>query len=189
LSPDPVRSAQVYAFLEGEAVEPAERLFMLSSKPRALPSAQALHVFVLVGESSEHNVDRDLTLFVRDNGSKQVVRRKLETKRFAHQVALENRYSVRQLDPEVSYTLDIQSHESAPASALAVVAVPRFGGKVQLSGQPSGELRYVLPTGHYTVQGVRELWFALPRWDGDGSAEMEVALEPAAPGAGPAPKE
>ncbi|MFL5346739.1 MAG: protein kinase domain-containing protein [Hyalangium sp.] len=189
LSPDSVRSTQVYAFLEGGSVDPVERLFMLSSKPRALPEAQALHVFVLVGESSEHNVDKDLTLFVRDNGSKQVVKRKLETKRFAHQVALENRYSVRQLDPEASYTLDIQTHEGAAPSALAVLAVPRFGGKVQLSGQPSGELRYVLEPGRYTVQGARELWFALPRSDRDGEAQMEVSLAPevATPGASPAP--
>jgi hypothetical protein len=146
-------------------------------------------------------VDRDLTLFVRDNGSRQVTKRKLESKRIAQTVALENRYSVRQLDPEASYTLEIHAHEGSPASALAVLAVPRFGGRVQVSGQPSGELRYVLPPGRYTVLGTRELWFALPRWEGDGNAEMDVSLgtelppepeptapqEPAAPEAPAAP--
>ncbi|WP_224246829.1 serine/threonine-protein kinase [Hyalangium gracile] len=189
LTPDSVRSSQVYAFLEGASLAPEDQLFMVTARPRVLPSARALHVFVLVGTSSERNVDRDLTLFVRDNTSKQVVKRRLETKRFAHLLALENRYSVRQLDPDASYTLEILPHEGAPASAAAVLAVPRFGGKVQLSGQPAGELRYVLASGRYTVQGARELWFALPRWEGDGNAEMDVSLgageasepEPAAP--------
>ncbi|MBN1204609.1 MAG: protein kinase, partial [Myxococcaceae bacterium] len=176
MSPDSIRSSQVYAFLEGESLPADERLFMLSSKPRTLESGEALHVFVLVETTSERNVDRGLTLHVRDNTSKRVARRKLDPRRFAHQVALENRYSIRQLDPDAQYTLDIRTHEGAPASALAVLAVPRSGERVQLSGQPAGELRYVLRPGRYTVRGARELFFALPRWERDGEAQVDVFL-------------
>ena len=180
LTPDALRSTQVYAFLEGEAVPSVERLFTVSSKPRALPNAQALHVFVLVAERSERNADRDLTLNIRDNSTRKVVKRKLDTKRYAQAISLETRYSVRQLDPEASYTVTIQTHEGAPASALAVLAVPRLGERVQFSGQPSGELRYGVPPGRYTVRGAQELWFALPRWEHDGSAEMDVSVIPEA---------
>jgi serine/threonine-protein kinase len=94
-------------------------------------------------------------------------------------VALENRYSVRQLDPELTYTLEIRSKEGKPSSAVALLAVPRVeGGRVKVSGQSSGDFQYALQTGSYTVQGARELWFSLPRWEQDGEAEMELSLAP-----------
>ncbi len=174
-SPELLRSSQVYAFVEGESVKADERLFVLSARPRGLESGKALNVFVLVENTSERNVGA-LTLHVRDNISKRVERRKLDPKRSAHQVAVENRYSVRQLDPDVPYTLDIRPREGSPVSALAVIAVPRAGERVQISGQAGGELRHVLRPGRYTVKGARELFFSLPRWEGDGEVQLDVYL-------------
>jgi serine/threonine-protein kinase len=170
------RSGQVYMFLEGEGVPVEERLFMVSVKPRTVSKARVLHTFVLVGSTAEHNVSRNLTLFVRDSVSKEVLKLKLDPKRIAHQMALENRYSVRKLDPEVPYVLDIQPHEGVPASSVAVLVVPKVAGRVQVTGQVPGEVRYALPAGRYALLGARELWFALPRSEGDGQAEMEVSL-------------
>jgi serine/threonine protein kinase len=176
LNPVSSRSGQVYVYLEGEGVPATERLFMASSKPRALSKAKALHTFVLVGFTSEHNVDRNLTVHVRDNVTKEVSRLRVDPKRFAHQVALESRYSIRKLDPKSRYTLEILPREGSPTSSIAVLAVPRKGGSVQVEGQPAGELRHALSPGRYALQGVRELWFALPRSEGDGEARMEVSL-------------
>jgi serine/threonine-protein kinase len=176
VSPLTSRSGQVYVFLEGEEVDPRERLLTVSPKPRVLSKARVLHAFVLVGGTSERNVDRNLTLHVRDNVSKEVERLRVDPKRFAHQVALESRYSVRKLEPEGWYALEIKPREGAATSPVAVLAVPKKVGRVQFSGQPTGELRYALLPGRYTLQGVRELWFALPRSEGDGEARMEVSL-------------
>jgi serine/threonine protein kinase len=186
LSPVPSRSGQVYVYLEGEGVPAMERLFMASSKPRVLSKARVLHAFVLVAYTSEHNVDRGLILHVRDNVTKEVSRLRVDPKRFAHQVALESRYSIRKLDPESWYSLEIRPREGAPSSSVAVLAVPKKAGRVQVVGQPAGELRHALSPGRYILQGVRELWFALPRSEGDGEARMEVSLTrgqppPAAP--------
>ena len=170
------RSGQVYVYLEGEGVPATERLFMASSKPRTLSKAMALHTFVLVASTSEHNVDRNLILNVRDNATKEVSRLRVDPKRFAHQVALESRYSIQKLDPKSWYTLEIRPREGSPSSSVAVLAVPKKAGSVQVEGQPTGELRHVLSPGRYSLQGVRELWFALPRSEGDGEARMEVSL-------------
>jgi eukaryotic-like serine/threonine-protein kinase len=187
LSPLSARAAQVYVFLEGAGIPGAERLFMATPKPHVLPKARALHAFVLVGLSSEKNVDRNLTLHVRDNATKAVTHLKLESRRFAHQVALENRYSVRKLDPESWYAVELQPRKGAPSSAVAVLAVPKKTGRIQVTGQPAGELRYALKPGRYTLQGARELWFALPRSEEDGQAQMEVSITPtAAPPPAPA---
>jgi len=176
LSPSPARSVQVYVFLEGEGIPDAERLFMATPRPHALPKARALHAFVLVGITSEKNVDRNLTLHVRDNATKAVTHLKLESRRFAHQVALENRYSIRKLDPESWYAVELQPREGAPSSAVAILVVPRKTGRIQVTGQLAGELRYALKPGRYTLQGARELWFALPRSEEDGQAQMEVSI-------------
>lgn len=181
LSPASARSGQVYVFLEGGNVPSEERLFMASSKPHTFSNAQMLNAFVLVGITSERNADKSLTLHVRDNVSKKVVSLHVEARRFAHQMALENRFSVRKLEPESWYALDIHPHESAPASSVAVLVVPKTGGRVQVVGQASGEVRYALAPGHYVLQGVRELWFALPRSEADGDAEMEVSLAKTSP--------
>ena len=179
------RSGHVYVYLEGEEVPARERLFMVSSKPRVFSKARVLHAFVLVSSTSEHNVDRYLTLHVRDSVSRGVERLRLDPKRFAQQVPLESRYSVRKLEPEGWYALEIRPQEGAPISPVAVLAVPKKAGRVQMLGQPMGEVRYALPPGRYTLQGVRELWFALPRSEADGEARMEVSLsqtqQPAAP--------
>ena len=186
MSPFSARSVQAFVFLEGEGIPDAERLFMATPRPHALPKARRLHVFVLVGVTSEKNVDRNLTLHVRDNATKAVTHLKLESRRFAHQVALENRYSVRKLDPESWYVVELQPHEGAPSSAVALLAVPKKTGRVQVSGQLAGELRYALKPGRYTLQGARELWFALPRSEEDGQAQMEVSVTPT-PAPPPAP--
>ncbi len=186
LSPASSHSGQVYVFLEGAGVPGGERLFMASSKPHTFSKAQRLHAFVLVGITSERNVDKNLTLHVRDNVTKQVVHLHVEARRFAHQIALENRFSVRKLDPEGSYELEIHPHEGAPTSSVAVLVVPKTAGRVQVTGQAAGEVRYALPPGRYVLQGARELWFALPRSEGDGEAEMEVSLAKAPPSS-PAP--
>jgi serine/threonine protein kinase len=186
LSPVSSRSGQVYVYLEGEGVPATERLFMASSKPRVLSKARVLHAFVLMAYTSEHNVDRSLTLHVRDNVTKEVNRLRVDPKRFAHQVAIESRYSIRKLDPESWYSLEIRPREGAPISSVAVLAVPKKVGRVQVVGQPAGELRHALSPGRYTLQGVRELWFALPRSEGDGEARMEVSLTPGQPPAAPA---
>jgi serine/threonine-protein kinase len=107
----------------------------------------------------------------------------VDPKRFAHQVALESRYSIRKLDPESWYTLEIRPREGAPSSSVAVLAVPKKVGRVQVVGQPTGELRHALSPGRYTLQGVRELWFALPRSEGDGEARMELSVSPEEAGA------
>ncbi len=177
MTPASSRSGQVYVFLEGEEVPAGERLFMASAKPRTVTKARALHAFTLVGSNVERNLSRNLILLVRENASKETLRLKLDAKRYAHQVALENRYSVRQLEPEFSYVLDIQPHEDAPASPVAVLVVPKPPGRVQVSGQSPGEVRYALPPGRYTVQGARELWFALPRSEGGGETEMDVSVD------------
>ncbi|WP_224240274.1 serine/threonine-protein kinase [Hyalangium gracile] len=177
LSADEVRSTQVYVYLEGERVPTEERLFMLSSNLHTLTSAEALHAFLLVGAGSEHTVDQDLTLHIRDNVSKKVAHHRLDPRRFANTVGLESRYSVRQLDPRVSYALDIRTHEGAAATPVAVLAVPHPGEPVEVSGQPSTDFRYALPPGRYTVKGARELWFSLPRSQrGGAEVEMDVAL-------------
>jgi serine/threonine-protein kinase len=176
LSPASVRSVQVFVFLEGEGIPDAERLFMATPRPQALPKARALHAFVLVGITSEKNVDRNLTLHVRDNGTKAVTHLKLESRRFAHQVSLENRYSVRKLDPDSWYAVELQPREGIPPSAVALLMVPRQTGRSQMTGQLSGELRYVLKPGRFTLQGARELWFALPRSEEDGQAQMDVSI-------------
>jgi serine/threonine protein kinase len=186
LNPVSSRSGQVYVYLEGEGVPATERLFMASSKPRVLSKARVLHTFVLGVSTSEHNVDRSLTLHVRDNVTKEVSRLRVDPKRFVHQVALESRYSIRKLDPKSWYTLEIRPREGAPTSSVAVLAVPKKGGTVQVVGQPAGELRHVLSPGRYSLQGVRELWFALPRSDADGEARMEVSLTLGQPPATPA---
>jgi eukaryotic-like serine/threonine-protein kinase len=175
-APASSRSGQVYMFLEGEGVPAEERLFMVSARPRTLSKARVLHTFVLVGSTAEHNVSRNLTLFVRDSASKEVLKLKPDPKRIAHQVALENRYSMRKLEPEIPYVLDIHPHEGAPASSVAVLVVPKVAGRVQVTGQVPGEVRYALPAGRYALLGARELWFALPRSEGDGQAEMEISL-------------
>jgi serine/threonine protein kinase len=176
LSPASARSDHIYVFLEGESVPAAERLFMASVRPHTLSKARVLHAFVLVGITADRNVDRNLTLHVRDNTSKQVVHLRLEARRFAHQVALENRYSVRGLDPDSWYAVEITPHESAPVSAVAVLVVAKAVARVQLSGQVAGEVRYAFAPGRYVMQGARELWFALPRSEDDGEAQMEVSL-------------
>ncbi|MFL5346740.1 MAG: serine/threonine protein kinase [Hyalangium sp.] len=181
LSPASTRSGQVYVFLEGAGVPSGERLFMASSKPHTFAKAQMLHAFVLVGITSERNTDKNLTLHVRDNVSKKVVSLHVEARRFAHQMALENRFSVRKLNPEDWYALDIHPHEGAPPSTVAVLVVPKTAGRVQMSGQAAGEVRYALAPGHYVLQGARELWFALPRSEQDGEAQMEVSLEKTSP--------
>jgi len=188
LSPASSRSGQVYVFVEGEGVPAEERLFMASSKPHVLSKGRLLHAFVLVGISSERNVDRSLTLHVRDNTTRQVARLRLESKRFAHQVSLENRYSVRKLDPETLYSVEFQPRQGIPMSPVAVLAIPGKAGRVQLTGQPAGELRYALKPGRYTLQGARELWFALPRSEEDGESQMDVSVAKAPP-VPPAPPE
>jgi len=184
-SPVSSRSSQAYVYLEGEGVPATERLFTASSKPRVLSKARVLHAFVLVAYTSEHNVDRSLTLHVRDNVTKEVSRLRVDPKRFAHQVALESRYSIRKLDPESWYSLEIRPLEGAPTSSVAVLAVPKKVARVQVVGQPAGELRHALSPGRYSLQGVRELWFALPRSEGDGEARMEVSLTRGQPPATP----
>jgi serine/threonine-protein kinase len=88
---------------------------------------------------------------------------------------------LRRLDPEVSYTLEIQAREGVGTSPVAVLAVPRPGEAVEVSGQVSGDFRYVLAPGRYTLWGARELWFALTRWQHAGrEVEMEVSLTPPA---------
>ena len=186
MSPFSARSVQVFVFLEGEGIPDAERLFMATARPHALPKARRLHAFVLFGITSEKNVDRNFTLHVRDNATKAVHRLKLESRRFAHQVLMENRYSVRKLDPESWYAVELQPRQGAPSSAVAVLAVPKKTGKVQMNGQLAGELRYALKPGRYTLQGARELWFALPRSEEDGQAQMEVSIT-AIPAPPPAP--
>ncbi|WP_224368962.1 serine/threonine protein kinase [Hyalangium versicolor] len=176
MAPASSRSGQLYVFLEGEGVPDEERLFMVSSKPRAITKTRVVHVFALVGSTVEHNVGRNFTVHMRDTASKEMVHLKVDPKRFAHQVALENRYSVRKLDPGVPYSLDIVAHEGSPVSGVALLVVPKAAARVQVSGQGSGEVRYVLSPGHYTVQGARELWFALPRAEKDGQAEMDISL-------------
>ncbi len=179
LSPDSIRSSRVYVFVEGDGVSAKERLFMLSSTLHTLSNAQALHAFVLVGSSADRGGDQELVLHVRDNTSRKVVRRRLDTGRYANLIAMENRYSVRQLDPGSSYTLEIQPREGSGASSVAVLAVPQPGGTVEVSGQVPGDFRYALPPGRHTVKGARELWFTLPRWPYDGrEVEMEVSLTP-----------
>jgi serine/threonine protein kinase len=181
LSPASSRSGQVYVFLEGADVPGGERLFMASAKPHTLSKAQVLHAFVLVGITSERNVDKNLTLHVRDNVSKQVLHLRLEARRFAHQMALENRFSVRKLDPEGWYALEVHAHEGAPSSSVAVLVVPKTAARVQVTGQPPGEVRYALAPGRYVLQGARELWLALPRSEEDGEAQMDVSLAKAPP--------
>jgi serine/threonine-protein kinase len=78
-----------------------------------------LHAFVLVATTSEHNVDRNLVLHVRDNVTKEVERLRLDPKRFAHQVTLESRYSVRKLVPEEWYALEIRPRSSGGRSSRA----------------------------------------------------------------------
>jgi serine/threonine-protein kinase len=175
--PAPIRARQVHVFLEGVGVPVPERLFMLSTTPHTVSKAEALHAFIVVEPSSESIVDQDLTLHVRDNVSRKVVHRRMTAREFLKPMALEGRYTVRQLDPEVSYTLELQPREGAVASPVAMLAVPRPGEPVEVSGQVSGDFRYALPPGRYTLWGARELWFALPRWQHEGQdVELEVSL-------------
>ena len=177
LRSEPIHSTQVYVFLEGTEVSPQERLIMLSATPHTVASAQGLDAFVLGGTSAERNVDQELTLHVRDTVSKKVVHRRLDTRQFSKVVAPESRYTVRQLDAAVSYTVDIRAHEGAQASALAMLVVPGAGGAVEVTGQGAGDFRYALPPGRYTVRGARELWFVLPRWQHEGGpVQMEVSV-------------
>jgi serine/threonine protein kinase len=178
-SPDELASSQLYIFLESEEVPAGERLFKATTSPYLFSGAQALHAFVLTSTSSQRYVNRGLALNLRAPRARKEARRPVDPKRFAQVLALENRYSVRKLDPAVTYTLEIRSKPGAPSSAVALVAVPRVGGgRVRVSGQPSGDFQYALQTGSYTIQGARELWFSLPRWEKDGEAEMEISLEP-----------
>jgi serine/threonine-protein kinase len=177
LNPEPIRSNQVHVFLEGAGVPVPERLFMLSSTPHTVSNAEHLFAFILVAPSSESIVEQDLTLHVRDNTSRKVVHRRMSAKEFMAPLAPEGRYTVRQLDPEVSYTLELQPREGILASPVAVLAVPQPGKPVEVSGQVSGDFRYALPPGRYTLWGARELWFALPRWQHEGrEVELEVSL-------------
>jgi len=177
LSPESVRSKQVHVFLEGEGVPVPERLFMLSSTPHTVSNTEALYAFILVEPSSGRLADQELTLHVRDSVSRKVVHRRMAAREFMNPMAPEGRYTVRQLDPEVSYTLELQPREGVLASPVAVLAVPRPGEPVEVSGQVSGDFRYALPPGRYTLWGARELWFALPRWQHEGrEVELEVSL-------------
>jgi serine/threonine protein kinase len=176
-SPEPIRARQVHVFLDGERVPVPERLFMLSSTPHTVSNAETLYAFILVEPSTESLADQELTLHVRDNVTKKVVHRRLAAREFLAPLPAEGRYTVRQLDPEVSYTLEIQPREGVLASPVAVLAVPRPGQPVEVSGQVSGDFRYALPPGRYTLWGARELWFALPRWQHQGhEVELEVSL-------------
>ncbi|HYI01278.1 hypothetical protein [Hyalangium sp.] len=157
LSPDLIRSTQVHVF--------------------TVSDTQALYAFILMGSASESLEGQELTLHVRDNGSRKVVHRRVEARQVLVPMGVEARYTVRQLDPEVSYTLEIRPHEGILASPVAVLAVPRPGEAVEVSGQVSGDFRYALPPGRYTLWGAREPWFALPRWQHEGrDVEMDVVL-------------
>jgi serine/threonine protein kinase len=180
-SPTSIRSTKVYLFLEGEAVPSENRLLMVTSKPRILTEAQALHAFVLVGGSPERVASQNLTLHVRDETARKVVKLPLDARRFASQVAMESRYSIQQLDPELTYTMAIRSRERTPESAVAVFAVPPAGEQARVAGPPSADPRYVLGPGRYTLSGVRQLWCALPRWERDGEVEMQVTLDVVTP--------
>ncbi|HEX8700508.1 MAG TPA: serine/threonine-protein kinase [Myxococcaceae bacterium] len=179
LSPASFQSSQLYIFLEGDGVPAGERLFTASGAPYDFSGARVLHAFVVTNTSSERNQNRSLTLHVRPRRARKDLSRPVDPKRFAHIVALENRYSVRKLDPRLTYSVEVSAKQGAPSSAVAMLVVPSSEGvRVRVSGHPQGDLHYALQTGSYTVQGARELWFSLPRWEQDGEAEMELSVEP-----------
>jgi len=178
VSPAPFQSSQLFVFLEGDGVPGGDRLFKATTGPIGFSGARALHAFVIAGTSSERNVNRALTLHLRPPRSRRDTSRPVDPRRFAHIVALENRYSVRKLDPQRTYSLEVRARQDAPSSAVAMLAVPPVdGGRIKVSGQVLGDFQYALQTGSYTVQGARELWFSLPRWEQDGEAQMDLFVE------------
>jgi eukaryotic-like serine/threonine-protein kinase len=172
----PMFFRQASLFLEGAELAPAARLMPVAAAPRQVTGASALNAFVLFGDSVEQNEHQDFTLNVRDESEQKTVRRELSPRRFAHQLAMEGRYTVRQLDPKRRYQLILRARPGVPVSPVALVALPGLNDTVQVSAQPLGEALHVLAPGTYTVTGVRELWLALPRWKEDGDAEVDVSL-------------
>ena len=172
------QSSQFFVFLEADELPPGERLFKASDRPISFSGARALHAFVITGTSSEFYENFALTLRLNSpNGGDSLL--PVDPRRFAHVVALENRYSVRRLDPGRTYALEVRARPGVPSSAVAMLAVPAtVDGQFILSGQVVPDFQYALQTGSYTVQGARELWFSLPRWEQDGEAEMELSVEP-----------
>jgi eukaryotic-like serine/threonine-protein kinase len=179
----PLSFRQASLFLEGAGLSPTTRLVPVAAAPLQVTGASALNAFVLFGDSVEQNEHQDFTLNVRDEAAQKTVRTELNPRRFAHQLPLEGRYTVRQLDPRRRYQLALRSRPGVPSSAVALVALPGENGTVQVSAQPPGEMLHVLAPGSYTVTGARELWLALPRWKEDGDAEVEVSIAGAAPSA------
>ncbi|WP_225412254.1 protein kinase domain-containing protein [Stigmatella hybrida] len=173
---------QASLFLEGADLAPAARLMPVAAAPRQVTGASALNAFVLFGDSVEQNDHQDFTLNVRDESDQKTLRKELNPRRFAHQLALEGRYTVRQLDPKSRYQLAIRARPGAPVSPVALMALAGENDTVQVSSQPAGEALHVLAPGTYTVTGARELWLALPRWKDDGDAEVDVSIA-AAPAA------
>ncbi|SET17515.1 serine/threonine protein kinase [Stigmatella erecta] len=167
---------QASLFLEGPDLAPAARLVPVAAAPRQVTGVSALNAFVLFGDSVEQNEHQDFTLNVRDESDQKTVRKELNPRRFAHQLALEGRYTVRQLDPKRRYQLSLRARPGAPVSPVALVALPGENDTVQVSAQPVGEVLHVLAPGTYTVTGARELWLALPRWKEDGDAEVDVSI-------------
>ena len=137
-TPASSRSGEIYVFLEGEGADSRRRLFMASAEPHTLPKAEALHAFVLVGITAERNKDRNLTLHVRDNTSGDESLMRLDTRRNAHQVALENRFSIRRLEPDSWYTLEVRPRQGAPMSAVAVLVVLQERGAGAAVGAHGG---------------------------------------------------
>jgi hypothetical protein len=161
LSPDQLQLTQLFGLLEGAGVP---------------EKAQVLHAFALTGTNPERNMG-EITLLLRIQRTKKDTPRLMELRRVTHVLALENRYSIRKLDPSITYTLEIRPKEGKPSSAVVLLTVPPVGGgRIKVSGQPAGELQYALQKGTYTVQGARELWLALPRWEQDGEAEMDISV-------------
>ncbi|ADO73827.1 protein kinase domain-containing protein [Stigmatella aurantiaca] len=176
---------QASLFLEGPDLSSSSRLLPVSSTPRFVTGASALHAFVLFGDSVEQNEHMGFFLNVREGVTGKVFRSELNPRRFANQAALEGRYTVRQLDPKRRYQLGIRSRPGMPSSSVAMVALGGEEDTVQVSSQPGGEVLHVLAPGAYTVTGARELWFALPRWKEDGESELDVNVSWVSP---PTPK-
>jgi len=172
------QSSQFFVFLEADELPPGERLFKASARPISFSGARMLHAFVITGTSSEFYENFALTLRLNSpNGGDSLL--PVDPRRFAHVVALENRYSVRRLDPGLTYALEVRARPGVPSSAVAMLAVPAtVDGQVVLSGQLVPDFQYALQAGSYTVQGARELWFSLPRWEQDGEAQMDLSVEP-----------
>ncbi|MDC0709420.1 protein kinase [Stigmatella sp. ncwal1] len=167
---------QASLFLEGPDLPSSARLLPVSSTPRFVTGASALNAFVLFGDSVENTEDVGFFLNVREGTTEKVFRTELNPRRFANQIALEGRYTVRQLEPKRRYQLSIRSRQGTPSGSVALVALAGEDDTVQVSSQPGGEVLHTLAPGSYTVTGARELWFALPRWKEDGTSELDVSV-------------